>query len=237
MGVLSRSQATRAILEGRVRVNGRVVQDPARAVAMQHARIEVDGMAAQAASWRTILMNKPRSVLTTRHDPEGRTTIYDIVRDALGLVPVGRLDFATTGLVLLTTDTALASWITDPANGVPRAYLVTVRGKVTAEAVEHLMRGVVDEGEALRAAAVRLRKASGRESHLVVELREGKNREVRRLFRAIGHEVTRLSRVQLGGLSLGTLAPGEWRECTRQEIRGAFPGAPLDEAPAHPFRL
>jgi pseudouridine synthase len=106
---------------------------------------------------------------------------------------------------------------------VPRTYLVTVRGKVTPASVGRLTRGVIDDGEELRAAAVRLRKASGRESHLVVELREGKNREVRRLFRAIGHEVTKLSRVQLGPLTLGTLAPGEWRECTREEIRRAFP--------------
>jgi len=215
LGILSRTQATDAIRAGRVRVDGRVVLDPARLVVPERARITVDGEVRIRARWRTILFHKPRGVVTTRRDPEGRRTIYDVLgEDARGLIAVGRLDRATTGALLLTTDTQFANWIMNPANDVSRVYVVTVRGEVTPAMLNDL--------PATRAT---LRKASSRESHLVVELREGKNRHVRRLFDAIGHEVTRLKRVTLGGLEIGALEPGEWREVTRAELRAAFPGA------------
>jgi len=180
------------------------------------------------AGWRTVLLNKPRGVVTTRRDPEGRPTVYSLLDDdAARLVPVGRLDRATTGVLLLTSDTALAAWLTDPAHAVSRVYLVSVRGRVSPEAALELKRGILVGRERLTAASVRVRKASGRESHLVIELQEGKNREVRRLCEAIGHEVTRLARVSFGGLRLGTMAIGTWREVTREELQEAFPGAPV----------
>jgi len=211
-------------------VDGRVVLDPLQRVAVERARIAIDEQPQPRVAWRTILFHKPRGVVTTRRDPDGRKTIYDVLGDAgRGLVAVGRLDLATSGLLLLTTDTALAHWITDPSSGVPRVYVVTVRGRVTDADVERVRRGVESRGERLRAASVTPRKVSGRESHLTVELREGKNREVRRLFEAIGHEVTRLKRVALGGLDLGRLPPGGCREVSREELRAAFPAAPLSE--------
>ena len=143
--------------------------------------------------------------------------------DGRGLIAVGRLDLATSGLLLLTTDTGLAEWITDPAHAVPRIYVVTVRGRVSDADVARLTAGV--GCDRLRAHAVLLRKASSRESHLTVELREGKNREVRRLFDAIGHEVIRLKRVRLGTIELGDLEAGAWRALTREDVRAAFPGA------------
>ena len=106
---------------------------------------------------------------------------------------------------------------------VPRIYLATVRGRVTPEALEQLTNGVRAGGDRLAASAVTARKVSGRESHLTIELREGKNREVRRLCEAVGHEVTRLKRVAFGGLQLGDLPPGRWREVSRDELRAAFP--------------
>jgi 23S rRNA pseudouridine2605 synthase len=216
LGILSRVQATAAIRAGRVRVDGRLVADPAHLVVPERARIVVDGAPRAQAAWRTILLHKPRGVLTTRTDPEGRRTVFDVVGDAAaGLKPVGRLDLATTGLLLLTTDTALANWITDPAHAVPRRYVVTVRGAVSPDTLARLGAGVA------------LRKASRRESHLLVELREGKNRQVRRMFEAAGHEVTRLKRVRFGGLELEALEPGQWREVGRSELRAAFPGAPI----------
>jgi len=215
LGILSRTQATGAIRAGRVRVDGRVVVDPAHLIVPERARITVDGEPLAPARWRTILFHKPRGVVTTRRDPDGRRTIYDVLgEDGHDLRAIGRLDLATTGLLLLTTDTQLANWITDPDNGVSRVYVVTVRGEVAAAAVNDLP-----------AARATLRKASARESHLTVELREGKNRQVRRMFDAIGHEVTRLKRVKLGGLELGALEPGEWRDVTRSELRAAFPNA------------
>ena len=110
---------------------------------------------------------------------------------------------------------------------MPRTYVVTVRGLVAPETAALLERGIVDRGELLAAESVAIRKASRRETHLVVVLKEGRNREIRRLFRSTGHDVTRLSRVAFGGLTLGGLPAGTWRDVTRDEIREAFPGAPL----------
>lgn len=224
LGILTRSQATAAILAGQVSVNGRIVRDPAAPVDPLKATISVDGARAEAAAWRTVLFNKPRGVVTTRHDPEGRPTVYDALGESGGLIPVGRLDVATSGLLLLTTDAALAEWITTHADAVSSVYVATVRGSVTSEEASRLEAGVTDGRDELRATRVMIRKASGRESHLTLELREGKNREVRRLCESIGHEVTRLKRVSLGGFEIGDLAPGQWREMTRDQLRHHLPG-------------
>ena len=214
LGILSRAQATHAIRAGRVRVDDIVVTDPLRPVVPERARIAVDGVARRRGSWRTIVFHKPRGVVTTRRDPEGRRTIYDVLGEGgEGLVAVGRLDLASTGLLILTSDTQLANWIADPAHAVPRVYLVTVRGEVTPEAAA-----------ALPASAVVVRKASKRETHLTVELTQGRNREVRRMFASVGREVTRLKRVRVGGLELGDLEPGAWREVSVDVLRRAFPG-------------
>lgn len=218
LGLLSRAQATDAVLAGRVRVGGRVVRTPTAFVTPETDRIEVDGQPATKTAWRTILFHKPRGVLTTRTDPRGRPTVYDVLGPAAaGLIAVGRLDFATSGLLLLTSDTRLANWLTDPNSDIPRLYVVVVRGRVTDATLESL------------AGAVTLRKASGRESHLLVELREGKNRQVRRMFADAGHEVTSLKRVRFGALDLGALVPGAHRAILRNEMANAFPGAPLGE--------
>jgi 23S rRNA pseudouridine2605 synthase len=213
LGILSRAQAKEAISAGLVSVNGRVITNPATRVVPERIRITVAGQRRRRAAWRTILFHKPRGVLTTRRDPEGRRTIYDVIGEpARGLIAVGRLDLATGGLLLLTSDTRLANWIADPANAVPRVYAVTVRGRVSA-----------DEAAGLDAPRIDVRKASGRETHLIVELRRGRNREVRRLFESVGHQVTRLKRLSVGGFTLDALAPGEWREVTREEVDRAFP--------------
>jgi 23S rRNA pseudouridine2605 synthase len=220
LGILSRAQATEAIRAGRVRVAGRIIDDPAHLVIPERARIALDDAPQVRAAWRTILFHKPRGVVTTRRDPEGRDTVFDVLGDgSTGLNAIGRLDRATSGLLLLTTDSHFANWITDPENGVPRVYVVTVRGRVT------------DADLASLGADAALRKASGRESHLIVQLRTGKNREVRRLFEGIGREVTRLKRVRFGGLELGSLEPGQWREISPAELRVAFPGAPISGGP------
>jgi 23S rRNA pseudouridine2605 synthase len=223
LGLLSRAAATTAIRDGRVRVDGRLVRNPAVLVVPERVRVEIDGRAQSRAAWRTILLHKPRGVVTTRRDPEGRRTIYDVVgEEGAGLIAVGRLDLASTGLLLMTTDTQLAHRITDPANEVPRVYIVTVRGRVEDGDVEQLTNGVRIRRELYRASAAAIRKASGRESHVTVELKEGRNREIRRLFEAIGHEVTRLKRVRLGRLELGALQPGEWRDLSRSEVEQVF---------------
>lgn len=226
LGILSRARATTAIRDGRIRVNGRVETNPFRLVVPEQAAIDLDGACEAARGWRMVLLHKPRGVVTTRQDPQGRTTVFDVIErgggDTGGLVAVGRLDLATTGLLLLTTDTALANHLTDPVNAVVRVYLATVRGRVTPDEAARLERGVGSGAARIRAESVVVRKASGRETHVTIELREGRNREVRRLFESIGHEVTRLKRIRFGGFDLGDLAPGQWRELSREAAFAAF---------------
>src|SRR5262249_27509435 len=156
---------TEAIRAGRVRVDGRIARDPFAPVVPERARIEVDGLRRSKAGWRTILFHKPRGVVCTRSDPEGRQTIYDVLGEGgRGLVAVGRLDLATSGLLILTTDTQLANRLADPDERYARVYLVTARGLVGDGDVERLRKGVVNRGELLRPSAVELRKASRRES-------------------------------------------------------------------------
>lgn len=223
LGAASRTDAHQLILDGRVRVNGRVVIDPLAHVIPEKTRIEIDDSRVARGETRVIAFHKPRGVVTTKRDPEGRRTVFDVLGDAAdGLIAVGRLDRASTGLLLLTNDTQLAAALTDPARRVIRRYVVTVRGRVAPEDARALEQGVDIRGadgkrERLGAASVAIRKASGRETHLIVELLEGRNREIRRLFDAIGHEVTRLHRVKYGTIELGDLRPGEWREITDPE--------------------
>jgi 23S rRNA pseudouridine2605 synthase len=197
-------------------------------VVPERADIEIDGRAVERPNSLTILLHKPRGVVTTRRDPQGRPTVVDLVADApVRVFPVGRLDLATTGLLLLTNDSRFADWVTDPANRVPRTYVVTVRGDVAEDVRRRLEAGIVSGGESLRAQSVEVRKKSRRETHLLVELTEGRNREIRRLFEAAGHDVTRLKRIGFGGLALDDLPPGKWRTVSEAELASAFPEAPL----------
>ena len=228
LGHSSRSQAYALIRSGRVEVNGRVVTDPAVQVAPGMTRIEVSGARLEPVPWRCIALHKPRKVVTTRHDPEGRATVYDLIPDLdARVVPVGRLDLASTGLLLMTSDTELADWLTSPKTGIMRRYVVTVRGELSDTSARALETGVDDRSDTLEAASIQVLKRSKRETHLIVELTEGKNREIRRLTKAVGHEVTRLKRIAFGGIELGDLAPGKWRNISREELRAAFPDAPL----------
>ena len=220
LGVASRSQTRDWVREGRLQVNGRTVRDPMFQVSPEKDRFTVDGKLMSKDEWLAIMLNKPGSVVTTASDEKGRRTVFDLLPPEFRtLHPVGRLDMASTGLLILTNDTRLSSWLTDPANAVLRTYIVTVSGNFTAEDLRKASAGLMDDGELLKPAGVTLRKASQRESHLTVELTEGKNRELRRLFKALGHEVTRLKRVAFGPLRLGELQPGQFRRLTREEVR------------------
>lgn len=231
LGLASRTQARALILAGKVSVNGRVCVDPKMMLTPERAKILIDGKEQAAARPMTIALHKPKGVVTTRSDEKGRPTVYGCLTGlSQHLIPVGRLDAATTGLLILTNDTQLAAWLTEPKNGVPRVYHATVRGKVTEQDAKSMMNGIEDDGELLRADRVTVRKASGRESHLIIELATGKNREVRRLCKRVGHEVTRLKRTSFGALELGELQPGEWRELTVKELQLAFPRAPIKRA-------
>jgi 23S rRNA pseudouridine2605 synthase len=226
LGLASRAEARALIVGGRVRVNGRTICNPRHPCVPERITLAIDGLTVDPPRPVTIALHKPRGVVTTRSDPEGRRTVYDLIAEfPHHVVPVGRLDYATSGLLLMTNDTRLADRLTDPDNAIVRVYLVTVRGRLTEDNTQRLERGLAVDGQFLHANKARIRKASNRETHLVVELVEGKNREIRRLFSAIGHEVTRLRRVQLGGLTLDTLAPGRWRVVTESELKHAFPAS------------
>jgi 23S rRNA pseudouridine2605 synthase len=226
-GLASRAEAIALILDGRVRIAGRIVRDPGLAVVPETLEVAIDGHARSAPAWRTIAFHKPRGVVTTRRDPGGRPTVYELIAPlGDGLAPAGRLDAASAGLLVCTNDTQLAAWLTDPAHAVEKEYVVTVRGRVAPATAAALEAGIDDGGERLRAASVTVRKASARETHLAVVLRQGRNREIRRLFASAGHEVTRLLRVRIGGLPLGTLAPGAWRDIRREMVARSFPGYP-----------
>ncbi len=245
LGLASRAEARRLIIDGRVKLNGRVVRHPTAPVTLDGARIQirtelktqnsvssvssvspvppvspVSSVLSGTPKARVVLFNKPRGTVTTKRDPEGRRTVFDTLGDAgQGLIAVGRLDLASTGLLIFTNDTQLANRLTDPAERVPRRYVVTVRGKVTPETARKIEAGLVvpgattrDQSERLSATHVEIRKASNRETHLIVELVEGKNRELRRLFAAVGHEPTRIHRISFGDYVLGNLQPGQWVE-------------------------
>ena len=230
LGLASRSQARALIQAGKVAVDGRIETDPLLEVVPERVRVEIDGRLADRPEPLTILLHKPRGVVTTRSDPEGRRTVYGCLEGLeTHVVPVGRLDAATSGLLLLTKDTRFADWVTDPGNEVPRVYLVTVRGELSDATARHLEEGIEESGEMLAARKIAVRKRSKRETHLTVELTEGKNREIRRMLAAVGHEVTRLKRVSFGGLELGELEPGKWRVISMDELKVAFPGAPIRE--------
>lgn len=223
LGIASRTEAREWILAGKVRVNGVVRNNPAFAVVPERAKIEVEGQRVSKAERKVFVLYKPRGVVTTHSDEKGRPTVFSLIKGETHLISVGRLDWATSGLLILTNDTRLADGLTDPRNKIPRTYLVTVKGKVNESELERLRAGIRDEGELLQADEIVLRKASGKESHLTVTLSEGKNREIRRLFDSIDHPVTRLKRVAYGTLELGDLQPGEYRELSKEEIAAAFP--------------
>jgi 23S rRNA pseudouridine2605 synthase len=222
-GVCSRSEAVRVIEAGRVAVGGRIETCPARRIDPRHDRVSVDGRAAQDETERVVLaLHKPRGFITSRSDPGGRPTVYDLLGEVSRWVfPVGRLDRDTSGLLVLTNDHRLGERLTSPAHHVPKTYHVRVLGLPDPEALRALRSGLpLEDGVLTRPARVRpLGAARSGCTWLEIVLTEGKNRQVRRMCAAVGHEVQELVRVKIGGLSLGDLPSGQWRRLERAEVQ------------------
>lgn len=217
-GVCSRSQAEKATREGRVRVDGRVVRDPEFPITgTEH--IELDGGGVETAAPVYVAMNKPRGIVVSAADERGRDTVYGLL-DGAGLPwlgPVGRLDKASEGLLLLSNDTTWSAGITDPATHVPKTYHVQVVGQPDENTLSAMLTGVIDGGEPLRAGAASLLRRGEKTAWLEVTLDEGRNRHIRRLMAVLGFDVQRLVRVAIGDLPLGDLGKGQWRHLTGAE--------------------
>jgi len=234
-GVCSRREAERWIEAGRVQVAGRVERWPARRIDPRRDAVAVDGRRVGDDTERVVLaLNKPAGYITTREDPRGRPTVYDLIGAHGGWVfPVGRLDQDTTGLLLLTNDHRLGERLTDPDHHVPKTYHVLVAGQPDAATLDALRGGLtLPDGTRTRPAEARL-IGGAREDRtwLEIVLREGKNRQVRRMCAQVGHDVVALTRVAIGGLALGELGPGEWRVLSAAEIARLVPARVRDTIP------
>jgi 23S rRNA pseudouridine2605 synthase len=221
LGYCSRSQARAFIAAGRVDVNGVTEHDPEWQVDLERDRIRVDQQAVRKAAGIYLMLNKPRGLVTTVSDEQGRKTVLDcLTGEAMPFAgPVGRLDKASEGLLLFTNDTAWAARILDPERHVEKVYHVQVNRLADETLVDAMSKGVSVEGDLLAATRVRFLRQGTRNSWLEVALTEGKNRHIRRLLAALGIEVLRLVRVSIGGLPLGNLEKGKYRRLTDEEIR------------------
>ncbi len=246
-GQASRRAAEDLIRAGRVRVNGKVIRELGSKADPVRDRIAVDGHAVSFGRLRYIAYHKPVGVVSTMSDPQGRPAIGGLVRGLREHVfPVGRLDFDSSGLVLLTNDGELAQRLTHPRYRVEKLYRVKVRGHPSPEALDRLRRGVPLSDGTTAPAAVTLEQKLPQKTRLAIVLHEGRQRQVRRMCEAIGHPVDKLSRVAIGPLRLGTLGVGECRDLRPREVvelrlavlgdrRRSAPGSPQGRS-ARPAR-
>lgn len=219
-GVASRRASEAIILEGRVSVNGRVVQTLGTKIEPGRDVVELDGRPLKVRRKLYVVLNKPPGFICTKKDELSRSTILDLLPSEWShLVPVGRLDRESEGLLFLTNDGDFALKLTHPRYGVRKIYRATVEGKVEHSMLRRFLEGIEDAGETLKAEKARLISANNSHSVVELELAEGRNREVRRLFASQELDVTRLQRTQIGRIKLGELPVGKWRTLTEPEIK------------------
>lgn len=217
-GIASRRAAEEIIRSGKVSVNGHFVTDPAVKVTIKD-KVTVNGKSVKPTKSKTyIIINKPTQVLTSVSDDRGRKCIVDLVKTDERIYPVGRLDYDTKGLVILTNDGDLMQYITHPSHEVAKTYEALVKGEPNEETLQKLREGVeLDDGRTLPAEADIVR-FKGKNAVVRIKIREGRNRQVRRMLDAVGFPVLKLTRTAIGGLELGEMRPGEYRDMKRKDF-------------------
>ncbi len=219
-GLGSRTEARQWIGSGRVRVNGRLIRTPDHWVDLERDKVTLDGKPVREQEKLYLLLYKPKGYLTTYKDPAGRPTVYELIRDVGQFVgTVGRLDQDTTGLLLLTNDTRFAERVTSPEHKVPKTYLVKTSTPLSEAHIDQLRKGLeLSDGWTQPAEVERVRD-SAKYSFVEITLREGRNRQVRRMIEAVGSKVLKLVRTRIGPLTIGDLQIGKYRKLTPAEVR------------------
>jgi 23S rRNA pseudouridine2605 synthase len=239
-GIASRTEAREWIVRGRFKVNGKTVRDPEAWVDLERDRIQFDGKPVRPKQKLHILLYKPKGYLTKYKDPAGRPTVYDLLqRVDQWIFPVGRLDQDTSGLLLLTNDTAFAEHVSNPDHHVPKTYLVKCSTRLTPEQLDLLRQGVELKDGPTRPARVEHLRDSGNRTFFEITITEGRNRQVRRMVEALDAKVLKLVRVAIGPLRIGDLQIGYWRPLRGEEIAmlrraGAAPKSRPKESGRHP---
>jgi 23S rRNA pseudouridine2605 synthase len=207
------------MVAGRVRVNGRVVTELGTKVDADVARVEVDGRRLVRQPFVYVLLNKPRGCVSTLRDPEGRETVAALVADVPArLVPVGRLDYASSGVLLMTNDGDFTAKLLHPSGGAKKIYHVKIRGKIDEKGLERWRRSIDVQGHRTRPAEVRILEEVDDKTWLEIGLHEGRNRQIRRMGDEAGHPVLRLIRVEYAGLTVDGLRTGQWRYLSKDEL-------------------
>lgn len=224
-GIASRREAEELIREGQVTVNGQVITELGSKADPEHDHVKVrNRLITRPEPKRYILLNKPREVMTTSNDPEGRPTVTDLLKGVKERVfAVGRLDYHSEGLLLLTNDGELANHLMHPRYGCEKTYQAKVKGVPDDSALQKLRRGIVLDGRKTRPCQIERMRTTGKRhdpnnSWLEIRLREGRTQQIRRMFKLVGHPVQRLRRVAISTVEDAKLAPGEWRDLTDEEV-------------------
>jgi 23S rRNA pseudouridine2605 synthase len=218
-GVASRRKAEELIIEGRVKVNNLVITEMGVKIDPRYDKIKVDNKRIMPEGFEYILLNKPIGIISSVKDPEGRQTVLDIIPDmGARLYPVGRLDYMSEGLIILTNDGNLTQGLLHPKNEIPRIYEVKIKGHIKEASLTRIRAGMdLTEGKSLPA-KVEVKEVLDKNIWLTIEVTEGKNRLVRRIFEKLGHDVLRLKRVQFGPLKLNELKPGKFQHLNQPEV-------------------